>query len=88
MTVFLVFCPESSANGPVSVGPDWPRGRTGNLQNRRSALVPVLTFPNSPANLVLGIFSPDLEYAGDKRGGIQLSPTCHLGTGGFLYSST
>ena len=57
--------------------------RTGNLQNRRSALVPVATFPNSPANLVLGIFSSDLEYAGDKGGGMQLSPTCHLGIGGF-----
>ena len=50
-----------------------------------SALVPVLTFLNSPANLVLGIFSLDLECAGDKPGGIWLSPTSRLGTGGFLY---
>ena len=63
----------SSANGPVSVVPDRPWGRTGNLQNRRSALVPVPTFPNSPANLVLGIFSTDIEYAGDKRGGMLIS---------------
>ena len=46
-------------------------------------LVPVPTFPNSPANLVPGIFSTDVEYAGDQLVGMQLSPTCHLGTGGF-----
>ena len=35
-------CPEGSAKGPVSVGPDRPGGRTGNLQGRRPALVTVL----------------------------------------------
>ena len=40
-------------------------------------------FPNSPANLVLGLFSTDVEYAGDQLVGMQLSPTCNLGTGGF-----
>ena len=68
MTVFLVFFPGDSANGPVSVRPDKPRGRTGSLQNQISALVPFLTFLNSPANLVLGIFLLDPECAGDLVG--------------------
>ena len=38
-------------------------------------------FLNSPANLVLGIFSLDPVYAGDKPGGMWLSPTSRLGTG-------
>ena len=41
-------------------------------------------FPKFP-NLILGIFSLDLVYAGDKPGGMWLSPTSRLGTGGFLY---
>ena len=83
--VSSVFWPEGSATSPVSVGPDRPWGRTGSLQNRRSAFAPVLIFPNSPANLVLGKSSLNLEYAGDKPGGIWPSPTSRLGTGGFLY---
>ena len=55
--------------------------KTGNLQGGRPALVPVLIFINSPANLILGIFSLDLVYAGDKLGGMWFSPTSHLGTG-------
>ena len=41
-------------------------------------------FLNSPANLILRIFSLDLVYARDKSGGMWLSPTSRLGTGGFL----
>ena len=48
-------------------------------------LVSSSDFLNPPANLILGIFSLDLVYAGDKPGGMWLSPISHLGTGGFLY---
>ena len=48
-------------------------------------LVPVLIFLNSPANLILCIFSLDLVYAGDKTGGMWLSLTSYLSAGGLLY---
>ena len=85
MTLFLIFCPEGFATCLGSVRPDLPGGRTGNLQNRRSALGPALTFPNSPAILIFDIFSTDSEYVEDKPRGMWLSPTSHLGTGGSLY---
>ena len=44
VTVFLVFCPEGSAKGPVLVRPDRTWNRTGNLPSRQPALVPVLIF--------------------------------------------
>ena len=46
---------------------------------------PALTFPNLPANLGSDIFELIPVYARDKFGGIWLSPTCRLGTGGSLY---
>ena len=79
-----VFSLEGSATGLVWVGPNWTWGRTGNLQSRKPAWVPVLIFLSSPANLVV-TFLLDPVYAGDKPGGIWHSPTSRLGTGGFLY---
>ena len=80
MTIFRIFCPEGSANDLVSVGPD-----SGNVQNRRSASSPVLTFLNSLVNPIFGIFLLDPECVGDRPGGMSPSPTSRLGTGGFLY---
>ena len=40
-------------------------------------------FLNSPANLILGIFSLDLVNAGGKPGGVWLSPTSHLVEGSY-----
>ena len=80
-----VFCLGGSATALVSAGPGQILGRTGQLQSRRLAWVPVPISPSSLANLVLGIFSLDLEYSEDKPGGIWLSPTRRLGTGRFLY---
>ena len=84
MTVFPRFCSEGSATGLGSVGPDRLGDRTGILENRRPVLEPAQTCPNSPASLIFDIFLL-FEYAGNRPGGMWLSPTSRLGTGGFLY---
>ena len=84
MTVFIVFvlkvlptvqCRSDSTGHEVKLVTYKVEGLLGSSSD----------FLNSPANLILGIFSLDLVYAGDKPGGMWLSPTSHLGTGGFLY---
>ena len=82
MTVFLVFCPEVLRTVRCWSDPTGPE--VGLVTYKIEDLLGSSSdFPNSPANLVLGVFLPDLGYAGDKGVGLQLSPTCHLGTGGF-----
>ena len=68
-----------------SAGPSHFGGQTGNLQSRRLVLDPALIFPNLLANLNSDTFKLVLGYAGDKFGGIWISPTSRLGTGGPSY---
>ena len=84
MTVFVVGCPEVLPMVRCLSYPTGPEVGLGNLQNRRSALVPVPTFPNSPANLVLGIFSTDMSMLETNVVGClypstwpSVSPPCH-----------
>ena len=74
-----------SAICPEWVGSSHFEGRTGNLRSQRLVLGPVLVSPSSLANLNSDTFELVLGYAGDKFGGIWLSPTSHLGTGECLY---
>ena len=84
-TELTISCLLRSANALVWVWPCPPWGWTGNLQSWKPVLDPVLIFPCSPANLVLDRELPRSGYAVYKFGGMWLSPTSHLGTGGFLY---
>ena len=79
-------CPGTSCMLVISqfrIGIDWHR--TGSLQSQILVWGPVLIFPSSPANLVSDKSLLVIEYAKGKLGGIWLSPTSCLGTGGFLY---
>ena len=46
---------------------------------------PDYLFSFLPFNLVPETELLEFVYAGDRFGGIWLSPTSHLGTGGFFY---
>ena len=72
------------ATSPMWAGPGHFGGGTGNLQSQRLAWYSPI-FPNSRTKLVSDTCELVIKYAGDKPGGIWLSPTSRLGTGGSLY---
>ena len=74
-----------SPTGPLWVRPDHTGGQTGNLRIQRLVWFPALISQRSPANLISDKSLLVREYAGEKLGGIWLSPSNCLGTGGSLY---
>ena len=81
--VFLVFCPEGSSNSPVSVGPEFElvTYKVEDLLGSSSDFSKFTSQPNS-----WHIFTRSC-VCWRQAGGMWLSPTSHLGTGGFLYPS-
>ena len=87
VTVFLVFCPEVLPTVRCRSDPTGPEVGlvTYKIEDLLGSSSDFSKITSQPSSWRIFFFLSDLGYAGDKGGGLQLSPTCHLGTGGFNF---